>query len=113
MAVTAKKLGQSALTTDPTPTTIVTGVSSGHTEISSLWISNTNASTVRYVTIFAHGSGVSTDNILIPYLELPANGVQLVQLNNSPIILDDSETLRAYQDTGTDVIVTAYGIEEV
>ena len=113
MAVTAKKLGQSALNTSGSPVTLITGVSSGHTEVSSIWIANTNSTTTRYVTVLVHGTGTSASNMIIPYMELPANGVQLVQLNNSPIILEDGETLRAYQDTGTDVTMTAYGIEEV
>lgn len=112
MAVTAKKLGQNTLNISATPVTLVTGVTGGHTEISSIWIANTNSSTTRYVTVLAHGTGTNVSNILMPKIELPANGVQLVQLSNSPIILIDGDTLRMYQDVGTDVTVTVYGIEE-
>lgn len=116
MAVTAKKLGQAALNVSGSVVTLVTGVTGGHTEITSIYLCNTNGSTARTVTLLAHGTGVGVGYQLMKVELKPAGqdgSTMLLQLNNAPIILAASETLRAYQDTGTDVTATAYGLEEV
>lgn len=108
MAVTAKKLGQLSLNT--TAVTLVTGVTGGTTEVSSIWLVNTGT-TARKVTIFAHGTAATNQ---LMQISLDANGGSaLLQLNNTPIILAAGQTLSLLQDVGTDVTVTAYGIEEV
>jgi len=113
MAVTAKKLGQTVLNVSGSVVTLVTGAVGGHSEITSIYFANTSTTTQRTVTILAHGTGTAVANMLFPAIDIPAKGTRLIQLNNSPIILDAGETLRAYQDTGTDVTTTIYGIEEV
>jgi len=112
MAITAKKLGQTALNVSGSVVTIVTGVTGGHTEITGLWLANTSSSS-RTVTILAHGTGTTSTYMLIPAKVLAAYESLYIQMNGSPIILNATETLRGYQDTGTDVVVTAYGVEEV
>ena len=107
MAVTAKKLGQTALNT--TATTIVTGVAGGSSQITEIWLTNTNSTTARTVKIYAHGT--ATANTLVEELSLDAKASKI--FNNAKIVLAAGETLSALQDTGTDVIATAYGIEEV
>lgn len=106
--VIAKKLGQSILNTEPVA--LVTGISSGITEITSIWlINNGNAGKVN---IYAHGIGANIDNMLTQ-ISLDANGGnQMLKLNGTPIILAAGETLRLTQEDGMNVTVTAYGIEE-
>mgnify|MGYP000477670672 CR=1 FL=1 len=109
MGVTVKKLGQTAL--DTTPVTICTGVAGGHTEVKNLFITNTNPTTERKVKLFAHGT--ATGNTLIEELIIPAKGTKIFTKEEIAIVLPEGESLSALQDVGTDVIVTAYGIEEV
>jgi len=112
MTVTAKKLGQTSLNVTANVVTLTTGRSGGHSEVSSIYLTNTNATTQRTVTLLAHGAGTAVVNELFHAIDIPAKGTKLLQLSNSPIILPDGETLRAYQDIGTDVTATIYGIEE-
>lgn len=110
MAVLCKKLAQSQLTT--TPTAIVTSATGVTTQISSIYLANTNTSAARNLTLLAHGS-VLASNALIPKLEIAANGSQLIQLANSPIILEPEQSLYAYVDSGSaEVVATVYGVTE-
>ena len=109
MAVMAKKLGQSILGTGPV--TLVTGISNGTTEITSIWLIN-NSTVAGKVNIYAHGIGANIDNMLTQ-ISLDANGGNyMLKLNGAPIILAPGETLRLVQTDGMNVTVTAYGIEE-
>ncbi len=108
--VTAKKLGQATLNTSVT--TLVTGVTGGVTEVTSIWLVNTGSST-RTVKIYSHGSSSATENMLFQWTLDPNGGSMLLQLNNTPIILAEGETLRLVQDEGSDVTASCYGIEEV
>jgi hypothetical protein len=108
--VTAKKLGQATLNTFVT--TLVTGVTGGVTEVTSIWLVNTGSST-RTVKIYAHGTGASAENMLFQWTLDPNGGSMLLQLNNTPVILAEDETLRMTQDAGNDVTSTCYGIQEV
>lgn len=104
--VTPKKLFQGALSTALlTRYTTPAGV---RTQVTEIWIANTNTATERKVTINAHGTAVA--NTLHPALPVSANGT--VVLDNCKIVLNASEVLALKQDVGADVVVTVYGIEE-
>jgi hypothetical protein len=109
MSMVVKKLGQEILNT--TETILATGVTGGTTEVTSIFLVNTG-STTRTVKIYAYGEGLSNANLLMQW-SLDANGgSMLLQLNNTPIILSDGETLRLVQDAGSDVTATAFGLDE-
>lgn len=115
MSVTAKKLAQATLNVSGSVVTLVTGVASGHTEISSIWFANTGV-TARVVTLLAHGTGITAAYELITFTLQPRGNegsTYLFQMNGAPLILIAADTLRAYQDAGTDVNAVCYGIEEV
>jgi len=103
---TPKKLYQGALST--TATAIYTTPANTRTQITEIWIANTNTTTIRNVTLYAHG--LATANILIPLTPIALSGLQM--LDNTKIVLLATETIGFKQDIGTDVIVTIYGIEE-
>lgn len=93
-------------------TTIVTGVTDGHSEISSIYLAN-ESDYDAIVRLYAHGSGASPGNLL-DIISISARSTSLIELPNSPIILDDSETLRATSSSISGyVTATAYGLEEV
>ena len=103
---TPKKLGQVSLNTSAV--TIFANTSSSYrTQVLQLYIANTNTTTARYVTIYAHGTG--TGNTIIQSMKLDAKASAIL---DTKIVLINTETISGLQDTGTDVIVTAYGIEE-
>lgn len=101
----AKKLCQVAL--GDTATAVYTAPDGGKTQVSEIWLANTG-DTARTVAIYAHGT--DTVNLLVPGVEVAAYGTQII--DGSKIILGSEEVLAGKQDTGTDVILTAYGIEE-
>ena len=107
MSVTPLRLAQTALTA--TIATVYTTPASRRTQITEIWLANTNATTVRRVTLRAHGSAVG--NTILPSIEIAANGTQII--DGSKIVLAAGEVFAAMQDAGTDVILTAYGVEEV
>lgn len=103
---TPKKLGQSALNT--TAVSVVTNQSASYrVQVTQLFITNTNTTTQRTVTLYAHGT--ATSNTLSQEIVLPAKASVII---DTKIVLIGTETVSAKQDTGTDVIITAYGIEE-
>jgi len=102
-----KKLFQGALST--VATAVYTAPAGTRTQVIEVWLANTNTTTIRNVTIFAHG--LATGNTLIPLYPVAANGLQM--LDGAKIVLTATETIGFKQDVGTDVIVTIYGIEEV
>ena len=108
MARTPKKLGQVALNVSGSVVTIATGAAI-RTQVTQLFLANTGGS-ARTVTLLAHGTGVLAANILIPPISLAANEGKII--DDLKIVLGPGETLRAYQNAGTDVTATAYGIEE-
>ena len=101
-----KKLFQGALST--VATAAYTAPANTRTQVTEIWIANTNTTTIRNVTVFAHG--LATANTLIPLSPIAANGLQM--LDGTKIVLTATETVGFKQDVGTDVIVTIYGIEE-
>jgi hypothetical protein len=106
MAVTAKKLCQSALSNSTT--TMYTAPALTTTQVTEIWLANTNTTTTRKVTLYAHGTG--TANVLLPAVAIPANG--FISVSDAKIVLAAAQTISAKQDTGTDVTLTAYGVEE-
>ncbi len=103
------KLGQAVLSA--TPTTLATGVTGGVTEVTSIFLVNT-ASVARTVKIYAYGTGTENENLLMQWTLDANGGSMLLQLNNTPIILAEGETLRLVQDAGSDVTATAFGLDE-
>jgi len=105
---TAKKLVQSALSNAVTAK--YTTPASTTTQVTEIWFANTNTTTARKVKLLAHGL-VDPGNVLIPEIMIAAKGVEII--DGSKIALATTEVLAASQDAGTDVIMTAYGVEEV
>jgi len=90
------------------PTTICTGATD-HTEISSIYISNTGTSD-SIITLLAGGSGGLDINVIRRVI-VPTNGEIVSLLANCPIILSNTETLRAYHDSQSNITITCYGLE--
>lgn len=108
MARTPKKVGQAALNVSGSVVTIATGAAI-RTQVVQGFLCNTGAS-ARIVTLFAHGTGILAANMILPPTTLAVGEVKI--LDDLKIILAPGETLRGYQNTGTDVTATFYGIEE-
>lgn len=106
MTRTAKKLAQTALAS--TPVTVYTAPALTTTQVVEIWIANTNASTARIVTLYAHGTG--TTNVLIPGISVPASDFKVI--DSAKIVLSAGDIIYCKQDTNTDVTVTVYGVEE-
>lgn len=107
MATTPKKW-QSTLNVVGSIVTVVTAPSTG-SQISSINIMNTNTTTDRTVSIYVGGTGASASN-LWGVITVKANTNTLIAMPNSPIVLENAETLRMCQDTGSDVTATLCGL---
>lgn len=108
MARTAKKLAQVALTSSMTA--VYTAPALTTTQITEIWIANTNASTARVISVAAHGTAMA--NTLIPEQSIAAKGY--ASLTETKIVLAAGEVLAGMVDTGSnETIITLYGIEEV
>jgi len=105
--VTPKKLFQSALSTSVTAK--YTCPANNRAQVIEIYLDNQNTTTVRYVSIYAHGTAAG--NRLINRIKLKAN--QSICVSDAKIILNAGEVLAMVQDVGTDVIATCYGYEEV
>ena len=96
--------------------TIATGVTGGTTQITSMIITNTNASTARTVTILVKGTASAVANEIYT-VTLPKRGdvgsTAILDLSKCPIVLQATETARGWQDVGTDVNVFASGFNQV
>jgi hypothetical protein len=103
---TPKKLTQSALSN--VATAYYTTSADTTTQVTEIWLVNTNASTARTVTMYTHGL---TSTNITAIITIQPNTTAL--FGNSRIVLTETETLGFKQDTGTDVIASVYGIEEV
>ena len=88
---------------------VYTTPASRRTQITEIWLANNNTTTARRVTLRAHDTAAT--NTIIPSIEIAANGTQII--DGSKIVLAAGEVFAALQDVGTDVILTAYGVEEV
>ena len=103
----AKKIVQVALGTEATA--VYTSPVNTVTQITEIWLANTNTTTTRKVSLYAHGT--ASENTIIPELQILAKGTKII--TDARIILAAAEVLAAKQDIGTDVILTAYGVLEV
>lgn len=106
MARTAKRLAQSALSTTVTNRVTASGVAV--IQVTEIYLVN-NGSTERTVDLYQ--GGTSTSNMILRGVVVPASGSTLLQ--DLKIVVIAGQALAARQNTGTDVILTAYGIEEV
>lgn len=101
----AKRLAQTALSA--TTTAIYTAPASTTAQITEVFIANTGT-TARTIN-FTTGGTFSTNSIIIG---LQVGGTASVILEDKKIVVPASAILGARQDTGTDIIVTVFGIEE-
>ncbi len=102
---TAEKLAQTNLS--DTATAIVTSPSGKKTQISSIFLVNTG-SVDRVVSIFAHGT--ADTNKILDGIVVAANGS--TPIGDCKVILPSTEVLAAKQNTGTDIVMTVYGLQE-
>lgn len=107
MARSSELLGQVALNT--TAVTIVDGAAV-KSEVYNLYLRNTNSSTERTVTLYAHGTTTANE---IWKQTLAADETILFTKEELAIIIPFGNQLSGKQDVGTDVIATAYGIEVI
>lgn len=101
----AKRLAQTALST--TTAAIYTAPASTTAQITEVFIANTGT-TARTIN-FTTGGTFSTNSIIIG---LQVGGTASVILEDKKIVVPASAILGARQDTGTDIVVTVFGIEE-
>lgn len=106
MARTAKRLVQSALST--TVTNRVTASGTAIVQVTEIYLANTGT-TERKIDI--HHGGTAATNAIMRSISVPAGGCTILQ--DLKIVVTSAQALAAKQDTGTDVIMTAFGIEEV
>lgn len=106
MARYAKRLAQSALST--TTAAVYTVPASTTAQITEVYFSNTGT-TQRTVNVCVGGTW-STNSIIIG---LQVGGTASVILQDTKIVCSASSIFAARQDTGTDIICTVFGIEEV
>lgn len=100
---------QTTLNTSANVVTIATGATNG-SQISSIWVTNTNSTVARTVTLFHGGTGTDITKT-IAIMTIPPNDFMLIPMAQLPIILKSGITLRGFQDTGTDVNVYAAGLD--
>jgi len=101
----AKRLAQTALST--TTAAIYTAPASTTAQITEIYIANTG--TTQRTINFTTGGTFSTNSIIIG---LAVGGTASVILQDTKIVVPASAILTSRQDTGTDIIVTVFGIEE-
>ena len=106
MARTAKLLAQNALST--TITAQYTTPASTRAQVTEIYLANTGA-TSRTINIYANGT-YSTNSVIVG---LAVNGTASVVIQDTKIVLNAAKVIAAKQDTGTDVIMTIFGVEEV
>ena len=105
--VTPKKLFQSALSTSVTGK--YTCPANNRAQVVEIYLDNQNTTTVRYVSIYAHGTAAG--NRLVNKIKLKAATTKGIA--DAKIVLAAGEVLAMVQDVGADVIATGYGYEEV
>ncbi|OUS69771.1 hypothetical protein B1748_30145 [Paenibacillus sp. MY03] len=106
MARTAKRLAQSALSTTVTNRVIASGATV--VQVTEIYLANTGT-TERKVDL--HHGGTADTNAIMRGITVPAGGCTILQ--EMKIVVTSAQALAAKQDTGTDVIMTAFGVEEV
>jgi len=105
MAVIAKRLAQSALST--IVTSRYTAPASTTAQVTEIWLANTGL-TDRIVSLYQGGTAVA--NMIANGINVPSGGS--VCLSDCKIVVTASQTLAAKQDVGTDITLTLYGVEE-
>lgn len=105
--VSPKKLG-SQVYLSTTVTAVYTAPANSRSQIVEIWIDNQNATTQRLIDIHAHGTGLG--NRLNHKIPVAADTGRTI--SDMKVVLAPGEVLAMKQDTGTDVLVTIYGIEE-
>lgn len=103
---TVKRLAQTGLST--TITNRYTAPANTTAQITEMYIVNTGV-VDRKVDVYQGGTDWS--NMIMRGLTIPAYGFVLLQ--DLKIVITAGQALAAKQDTGTDVFLTMYGIEEV
>lgn len=106
MPRTAKRLLQTALST--TASTIYTAPASTNTQVTEIYLTNTG-STTRTVTLYVNGT--ANANMLVNGLQVSGNSSVILQ--DTKIVIPTGTVLSAKQDVGTDITMTAFGVEEV
>jgi hypothetical protein len=106
MARTAKLLAQGALSS--TITAQYTTPASTTAQVTEIYLANTGT-TARTINIYAGGT-YSTNSVIVG---LSVNGTASVLIQDTKIVLATTKVLAAKQDTGTDIIMTIFGVEEV
>lgn len=76
--------------------------------INEIWIDNQNTTTIRKVSLYAHGTAAA--NRLAGKIAIQPESGQVI--SDTKIILNENEIFGLSQDVGTDVICTIYGYEE-
>jgi hypothetical protein len=106
MARTAKRLAQSALST--TTAAVYTVPASTTAQVTEIYLANTGT-TLRTVNITVGGT-FSTNSVIVG---LQVSGTASVILQDTKIVGAAATIVAARQDSGTDIIMTMFGIEEV
>lgn len=101
----ARRLAQTALST--TTAAIYTCPSSTTAQITEVFIANTGT-TARTVNFTVNGT-FSTNSVIIG---LQVGGTASVILEDKKMVITANTIFGGRQDTGTDIIVTVFGIEE-
>lgn len=106
MPRTAKRLLQTTLSA--TATNIYTAPASTTTQVTEIYLANTGT-TARTVTLYA--GGVTNGTIIVNGLLIAGGGSVILQ--DLKIVIPTGTVFSAKQDTGTDITITMFGVEEV
>jgi hypothetical protein len=106
MARYAKRLAQTALST--TTAAVYTVPASTTAQVTEIYFANTGT-TQRTINVTVGGT-FSTNSVIIG---LQVNGTASVIVQDTKIVAAASTIVAARQDSGTDIICTIFGIEEV
>ena len=106
MARQPKKLFQTTSTSSVA--VIYTAPSSTTPQITEMWICNTNTSSTVTFSVYVHGT--ASTNLLLNENTLITRETKIV--DGSKLILATGETVAFKQDSGADIVITGYGIEE-
>jgi hypothetical protein len=108
MPRTVKRLAQSALSTTATARYTASTSPATTAQVTEIYLVNNGASD-RTVDIYQGGTAAT--NRIMRGVSVPAGGSTILQ--DLKIVVASGQTLAANQDAGTDIIMTAFGIEEV
>lgn len=106
MARYAKRLAQTSLST--TTSSVYTVPSSTTAQVTEIYFANTGT-TSRTVNVTVGGT-YSTNSVIVG---LQVSGTASVILQDTKIVGAASTIIAARQDSGTDIVMTLFGVEEV